>query len=33
MTESSTWNVPHAPVLVVPNVLTREECAGLIQIV
>ena len=31
MSESSTWNVPHAPVLVVPNVLTREECAGLIQ--
>ncbi|MEO1035553.1 MAG: 2OG-Fe(II) oxygenase [Pseudomonadota bacterium] len=30
MTEAATWSVPHAPVLLVPNVLTREECAALI---
>ncbi|MEM8982944.1 MAG: 2OG-Fe(II) oxygenase [Pseudomonadota bacterium] len=29
--EADTWHVPHAPVLVVPNVLTREECAGLLH--
>ena len=31
MSEASTWRVPHAPILVVPNVLTREECAQLIE--
>ncbi|MEM1263543.1 MAG: 2OG-Fe(II) oxygenase [Pseudomonadota bacterium] len=28
--EAITWQVPHAPVLIVPNVLTREECASLL---
>ncbi len=31
MSEAETWRVPHAPVLVVPNVLSRQECADLIE--
>lgn len=29
--EEARWAPPHAPVLVIPNVLSREECAGLIK--
>ncbi len=31
MTEAVTWSVPHAPVLIVPNVLSAAECATLIE--
>lgn len=29
--EEARWSPPHAPVLVVPNVFSPEECAGLVQ--
>ena len=29
--EEARWAPPHAPILVIPNVLSREECAGLIK--
>lgn len=29
--EETRWSPPHAPVLVVPNVFSPEECAGLVQ--
>lgn len=29
--EDAHWDPPHAPVLIVPNVLTPEECAGLVD--
>lgn len=29
--EETRWSPPHAPVLVVPNVLSPEECANLVQ--
>ena len=29
--EELRWSAPHAPVLIVPNVLSAEECAGVIE--
>jgi peroxiredoxin len=29
--EEARWAAPHAPILVVPNVLSREECGQLVQ--
>lgn len=30
-TEESSWSPPHAPVLIVPNVLSPEECGKLVE--
>lgn len=31
VTQSTPWSIPHAPILVIPNVLSTEECQALIK--